>query len=333
MSKGLKMESEIQEQPDVLARNCDKYWDYLRTALAETNPGLVLLVARGSSDNAAMYARYLIEISLGVPVSLCAPSVWTAYGRQVNCQNCLVIGISQSGAAPDVAEVLSQTRAQGAVTLALTNVEGSRVSRSAEHTLFLDAGGECSVAATKTYTASLLALYQVVRALGNSGLPDPRASMPNHAWSAECRQRAESLAGSIVEHDRWFVVSRGLGFATANETALKMMECALLPFKSFSFADFQHGPMALAGEGSFILEFAPTGPDEESERALELGPYVLQKLLDHGATIARAPESHRSCMAPIWDAFFSQWLALQTARLRGLDPDSPPAIQKVTRTL
>ena len=174
------MEREIRQQPALLAANSSPYFESLKGFFnGQREFDMVLLAARGSSDNAALYARYLIEIHLGIPVSLAAPSVITRYKSNIKYRRCLAIGISQSGAAPDVAEVLSYMRDQGHVTLGITNTADSRLTTVATHTLLLNSGKEESVAATKTYTSTLLALYQLVRAMGGD-LPEP--TLPDDAW-------------------------------------------------------------------------------------------------------------------------------------------------------
>ena len=309
------MESEIRQQPEVLARGADSYFPTLSRMLAGRRFDIVLLAARGSSDNAALFARYLIEIHLGIPVSLCAPSVLTRYGRHVRYQNCLAIGISQSGAAPDVAEVLAALRSDGHATLAITNTPNSRLTKEAEYSLLLEAGPETSVAATKTYTASLLALYELARALG-ADLPTPL--LPDGAWIELAHSAAAAVSGVIVRSSPSFSLSRGYGFSTACETALKLMECALIPCKAYSTADFEHGPKALAGHGSAAISY--DGPK------LELASQGCEIL---GAPVPPAPDEIR----PVWDVVFGQWIALLSARARGLNPDDPQHIQKVTQTL
>ena len=311
---GRFMESEIREQAEVLARGSQSYGSVAREALQGQPFEMILLAARGSSDNAALYARYLIEVFLGIPVALAAPSVLTRYNRRVRYPKTLAIGISQSGAAPDVAEVLAALRSDGHATLAITNTEGSRLTQEAEHSILLDAGAERSVAATKTYTSSLLALYEIVRALG-ADLPSP--AVPGEAWIEETRTAAVNLSGPVVRCSPVFSLSRGFGFATAQESALKLMECALIPCKAYSSADFEHGPKALAGHGSAVVTFDGPKPD----------------LAAQGCVIVEAPQP--TCpepLEPIWDVVFGQWLALTAARARGLDPDNPQHIRKVTQT-
>lgn len=302
---GAMMEAEIREQPSVLARA--RYFDLLR-ALDLRRPESVLLIARGSSDHAALYARYLIEIHLEIPAVLAAPSVWTRFGKRPRYQNALAVGISQSGAAPDVAEVLSAMREDGHQTLAVTNTPDSRITQAAEHTLLLSAGPERSIAATKTYTASLLAMHELVRALGG-GLEVP--DLPESEWIEATLQRAQEGLGPVLRCAPLFALGRGYGFATAQETALKLMECALLPCKAYSTADFEHGPKALAGPGSAAVVFGEAASGE----------------------VVVAPEAPvRAELKPLWDIVFGQWLALLAARARGLDPDAARNLSKVTET-
>ncbi len=303
------MQREIEQQPTVLAENSPRYGEELRAALQGFQPEMVLIAARGSSDHAALYARYLIEVELGIPVSLAAPSVLTRYHRHVSYPRCLAIGISQSGAAPDVSEVLESLREAGHRTLAITNTAGSRITRSSDHSMLLGVGEETSIAATKTYTASLLALYHAVVALGGK-LADP--ILPTEEWVEACREAAESQSGLLVRSEPLFALGRGYAFATAHETALKLMECALLPCKAYSVADFHHGPKALAGPTSAAIAY--------SEAEVDMQTVVPPR--------CPAPET----MKPWHEIIFGQWLALGAARARGLDPDHVSSLSKVTRT-
>lgn len=315
---GERMEREIAEQPELLARNAPIYAEKFREMLQDVKPEMILLAARGSSDHAALYARYLIEIHLAIPVVLAAPSVLTRYGTRVKYPPCLAIGISQSGAAPDVAEVIESVGVDHP-TLGITNTPGSHLTEAAKHVLLLEVGKEESVAATKTYTASLMALLQVVRNLqgwptGMSAVP-----VPDSTWLHECQKRADVNATAVVEGDAVFVLGRGYGFATASESALKLMECALIPAKAYSSADFEHGPKALAGPGSVVIAYEP----------------IPSKLQDQGATVIEASQPSDNVpeeLWPIWQAFYAQWLALACARTKGLNPDKPQFLHKITRT-
>ncbi len=311
------MEQEIASQPTLLRKNCAQYYSKARDGLSSLPPQMILLVARGSSDNAALFARYLIEIHLGIPVSMAAPSVVTKYKAHLKYPPCLAIGVSQSGSAPDVAEVLDSMQQSGHQTIAITNREGSLVGQSANAEIFLNASEERSVAATKTFTSTMLALYQVVRALG-AKLEDPAEFLPDESWLQNQRSAAELVAGELNRVSPIFCLSRGYGFSVAQETALKLMECALIPAKSYSTADFEHGPKALAGPGSAAILYGEGGDNLRSQ-----GCKIIQPPRFNG------PEE----ISPIANVMYGQWLALLTARTRNLDPDSPSFIQKVTETL
>lgn len=316
---GQAMEAEIRQQPSVLRDNSNRYFAELKSALQGRSFDMVLLAARGSSDNAALYARYLFEIHLQIPVTLAAPSVLTRYGSKIKYKNCLAIGLSQSGAAPDVAEVLSSLRSDGHYTIGITNTEGSRLTQVAEFSLQLDCGLEMSVAATKTYTASLLALLQTARAL-SADLPDPASALPEEDWLSKCEEAAATGLGPVLRCNPLFALARGYQFCSALETALKLMECALLPCKAYSTADFQHGPKALASHGSAAVVYGEP----------------LQFLTDQGAASVgspRIPNHVPEHLWPLWDIPFGQFLALGAARARGLNPDDPQHITKVTETL
>ncbi|MEQ1823019.1 MAG: SIS domain-containing protein [Fimbriimonadaceae bacterium] len=323
---GTWMEQEVRSQPDVLAPRLDRFGERLGEMLNGREFDAVLLAARGSSDHAALYARYLIEVFVGIPAVLAAPSVWTRYGGKVRYANCLCVGISQSGAAPDVSEVLDAMGSQGHATLAITNNPGSRVGRSASMILDLDVGKESAVAATKTYSASLVAAYQLARVLAaNAGCaiasPAPSEASFHRSLSLSIQRAEEAAAaglGPILRFSPLFVLARGFSFASAQDTALKLMECALMQAKAYSTADFAHGPRAIAGPGTAAIVFGEAPPE----------------LAAQGCEIVQAPASELNPeMAPIDEIFFGQWCALLAARARGIDPDKAPFINKVTRTL
>lgn len=313
---GVAMEKEIRQQPLILAEQGPKWFDQPSAALSGRSFDMVLLAARGSSDHAALYARYLIEIYLQIPVCLAAPSVLTRYGSKVKYHNCLAIGISQSGAAPDVAEVMSELRAQGNFTIGITNTPGSRLTQVTDLPLLLEAGEEVSIAATKTYSASLLALYQVIRALG-ADLPDPQGQTPDDEWVNACHEAAMESLGPVLRCEPLFSLARGINFCTAHEAALKLMECALLPCKAYSTADFAHGPKALADARTAALCFGEASPG----------------LTESGMVLVKSLDADKGPLEPVWQAVFAQWVALLAARARGLDPDRAQNLNKVTKTL
>lgn len=308
------MEQEIRQQPEVLAANADRYLAELQQYLTGKSYDLIILAARGSSDHAALYARYLIEIHLGIPVTLAAPSVITQHKSKIKFPKSLAIGISQSGAAPDVSEVIAYCRTQGHDTLAVTNTAGSRLTQEADHSVILGTGDEKSIAATKTYSASLLAMGQLVRAMGGD-IPAPE--LPGQDWLEQTLQIAADNSGHIVRCSPVFSLGRGYSYCTAVETALKLMECALIPAKSYSIADFHHGPKALANAATACILYGE----------------VPEDLRATGATVIEAPQADQGPWAPLWNIQFGQWLSLFASRARGLNPDQAQNLKKVTETL
>ena len=309
---GTWMEAEIAEQaerwPLVARSTADQLRDF--------SPAfdLVVIAARGSSDNAALFARYLIEVHLGIPVSLAAPSVITKFHSPLKFGKALVIGVSQSGAALDVAAVLEYAKAHGATTLSISNHPGSLITQFADRSVTLGTGEERSIAATKTYSATLIAFLELVRQLGAS-LPTVNA-VPKD-WFERAADAAADASGDVVRCQPIFSLGRGYGFSTALESSLKLMECALIPSKAFSTADFEHGPKALAGPGSVAVSF--DGP--------------MPHLEDQGCLVVDAPNSGVAAeIKPLADIVFAQYLALFAARARGLDPDEARFLKKVTRT-
>ncbi len=310
---GQRMEHEIREQTGLLSAHSQRYFDELSAFASPLDIELVVLAARGSSDNAAHYLRYLIEVFWGIPVVLAAPSVLTVFHREVRYPPSLCIGISQSGAAPDVAAVLGAMRNAGHRTLAITNTIGSACEDAAESCLHLNIGEEKSVAATKTFSSTLLACYQLARSRCES-LPVPK--LPDEEFLLNARSYAHDVAGLVSDANVVFSLGRGFSFCSAQECALKLMECALVGCKAYSTADFEHGPKALLADDAISIVFgnAPSS------------------LREAGAKQINALGSHE-VWGPIWDAIFSQWLALSVARLRGLDPDAPAFLKKVTKTV
>jgi glucosamine--fructose-6-phosphate aminotransferase (isomerizing) len=337
------MYREIHEQPEVLATILEEEWETVARAartLRSRGFRFAMLAARGTSDNAALYAKYLFEIRLGVPVSLASPSAFTLYGSEMNLENVLVIGISQSGESKDVLEVLRRSRQLGAITLSVTNDESSSLASAADVHLWLRAGNEKSVAATKTYTAELLLLYLLIAALETSG-PEPEVQqLPEQA-----RQVLE-VAWEGVERYRYAnymtVASRGYNFATAKEAALKLMETTYTVTEAFSEADLRHGPMAMIGRDFPVVLIVPSGRAYQSMDSLAKG------LASRGAELAvigedpdlvgeaaagfLVPVSCPEELSPILYALPAQLLAHSVAELRGLDPDSPRGLSKVTET-
>lgn len=315
-----QMLSEMAEQPTLLEESAALLYEQAKNAAPSQRPRLIVFAARGSSDNACIYAKYLFEVILGIPTCLAAPSVVTRYHGKLKYEDALLIGVSQSAAAPDVAAVLSSGNNP---SISITNVESGPVVSAARSHIFLEAGEEKAVAATKTFTLTMLAFYQLCRAMGGD-LPAPNLREPSQA--ALDNEDAQKHAREIVASELVLSLGRGYHFGVALEAALKLMECALVPCKPYSFADFAHGPMALAGEGVCAIAFGRDASDETSSS-------VRESLLGKGAGLIQTPTADLpEPLQPIPAAIFAQRLAYEASVLRGLDPDSPPHLSKVTRT-
>ena len=326
------LRAEIGEQPHAVARVLAR--EGRRTAslaarLAKADLSWILVAARGTSDNAARFAQYAFGIVHRLPVALAAPSLVTLYGRPPRVKGALVIGISQSGRSPDVVETVAAARRAGAPTLAIVNDPASPLARAAEWVLPLHAGVERSVAATKTYTAQLAAVALLVLSMaGRKKDLAALAAIPGRmAEALGVEPEAEAAAGSI---------GRGLHYPTACEIALKLKELALLLAEPYSAADFQHGPIAMAERDLPVVLVSPPGsrPAHEVEalgRELRRrGSPVLAIGPPRGSALGvpRVPE----LLAPLVSILPGQLLAFHAARARGLDPDRPRGIHKVTET-
>jgi glucosamine--fructose-6-phosphate aminotransferase (isomerizing) len=348
LAPGAWMLREIREQPDVLARIYERELPVLAALgarLRRRPPPLVVLAARGTSDNAALYGRYLIETRLQVPVSLAAPSVVTVYGGRLRLRGAVVIGLSQSGRSPDVVEFVRVARSAGAATVAVTNDPRSPLARGAQEVVCLQAGPERSIAATKTYTAQLMCLSLLVaHAAGDRALLRAHGRLPELAAQALAAEPAvEEVAGGLARVGECIVTSRGYNFATAQEAALKLTEGARLVAEALSSADLLHGPIAVVGRGFPVLVVAPPG------RVARHLADVLHRLRARGArTVVASSASDLLAMGtqaiplPVVDheeltphvyILPLQLLAYHVARRRGLDPDRPRGLRKVTPVL
>lgn len=302
----------------------------------------VAVVARGSSDHVAVFAQYLFGVAHGFPVALAAPSILTMYGQTPRFRRTLVVGISQSGASPDVVGYVAAAREQGAPTIAVTNTASSPLARVAEHVILLNAGPE-AVAATKTYTASLLAVAMLSAAWGGSPGLAALARVPALMTTALlCAAEAEAAARRFASIDRCVVVGRGFGYPTAREWALKLQELAHVVAVPFSSADFRHGPIALIESGFPVLATASEGAAGEDVAALleevrTRHAAVVLAVSDRPDVVASGgalpfPRSVPDALAPLVSIIPIQLFVGALARAKGLDPDAPRYLHKVTET-
>jgi len=352
------MLEETREQPETLRRTLERGLRGIRELerrLGKDRPRLVVIAARGTSDNAAQFGRYLIEVTTGIPVSLAAPSLVTLYQKGLDLRGALVVGISQSGESTDTIAVVSKGRKRGAITVGITNEPRSTLARSAEHILLVHAGRERSVAATKTYTGQLLALYLLAAALGGSVRLDDLHRIPG---SVEAILQQEARIAEAVERYRFMsgtvTVGRGLNYANALEFGLKLMETCYVLAERLSAADLMHGPIAIVERAFPVFVFAPPGPTWPSvSRVLKrLAELKADTLVISECTHAKALKSARALeipaqprpptgnlqtpadlYTPIPYIIPAQLFAAHLARVKGLDPDRPRTLSKITRTM
>jgi glucosamine--fructose-6-phosphate aminotransferase (isomerizing) len=338
---------EIHEQPKVLRTLLDleqPTTQKLVTAIRQRQIGYVLIAARGTSDNAGRYANYLFGALNGLPVALAAPSLYTIYKRPPRLQNALVLGISQSGKSPDIVSVLADARRQGALTVAITNFADSDLAAQADYVVQLHAGEERSIAATKTYTAELMAIAMLAANL--TGEPELLAALAQTPEAVAQVLDVDEHVRTVVQRYRYMqacvVIGRGYNYASAYELALKLKELTYTIAEPYSSADFLHGPLALIQDGFPAIVLAPSGimlPEMqdfiEVLRKRDAEPVVIS---DDSATLhsgrVQIPllASVAEWISPITAIVPGQLFALHLASARDFDPDHPRGLRKVTET-
>lgn len=336
------LRGEIYEQPDALLRALSGARSVVESLVAEAkrrDVRFLVLAARGTSDNAATYAKYLFQITCGLPVALAAPSVHTLYEADVDYRGALVIGVSQSGAGEDVNEVVTSARKRGALTAAITNTESSALAQIAEYVLPCNAGIEQAVAATKTYTTTL-ALFALFAQIWsqNEELTRGLETIAEKAEAALSHAAipAEQIAQTLIHAERMLTVARGLHLATAIEAALKIAETTYTATQPFSSADLLHGPIASVATQTPCLLFVPSGKtapmmNEVGETLTRRGARVLHFSPDPTAAIPLI-DPGTELLSPLVDILPAQLLAFHLCLARGLDPDNPRGLTKVTIT-
>lgn len=352
------MRDEIRQQPEAIERTLNEEWQraqQLRRYFEQHPARLIVLAARGTSDNAAQFGRYLLEISTGIPVSLAAPSVFTLYQSRVDLKDAVVVAISQSGESTDTNVVLEQAHGAGAFTVGITNESESSLARLAAHTFLVRAGKEKSVAATKTYTGQLTCLYLLAHALGAPIFLEQLQRIPE--WTANALQLEEHIRSRAERYcfmQHAVCVGRGLNYSNSFEFALKLMETCYVVAERFSSADLLHGPIAML-EASFpAFLFCPSGVTWKSmcELIEKLASIKAENILitdrsnrnaakQHGieepltvpADLANAGPLPEDLYTPIPYIIPAQLFAASLAEVKRLDPDRPRTLSKITRTL
>jgi len=338
-----RFREEIAQQPDVAASilaASGAGWAEVAAAIRAADPAGVVIAARGTSDHAAVYAKYLLEARTRLPVALAAPSLFTLYRRPPDLRRFCVLAISQAGASTDVVSVIEEGRRQGSVTVALTNNLSSPLASAAAHVVPLGSGPERSVPATKTYTASLLHVALLSQALAPSAefaaalQRVPEALGAALAVEGELGPAVDTLAGVT----RLAVLGRGYNLSTALEVGLKLMEAAYLVAEARSVADFLHGPIAIVEPGFPVLLLDAAGPADEDLASLarELGRRGARVLTigdvqpPPGALGVRVATGLPEELTPLPFAVVGQLLTAGLAAARSIDPDRPRGLRKVT---
>ncbi|MCI2237526.1 SIS domain-containing protein [Paenibacillus sp. TRM 82003] len=345
-TRGHLVRSEIAEQPAVaervLSAATSAGGELTRVAarLREAAPRTVLLTARGTSDHAALYAKYLVEVGLGLPAGLTSTSTLTVYGATPDLTGVLWIAVSQSGGSPDLVESTAAARRAGALTLAVTNDPASPLAAAAELHLDVHAGPELAVAATKSYTAQLLTLWLLITTWRGAGTT-PAHDVPGALERAVATDDVAPVATRYRFVDRLVLTARGYSYPTAREAALKLMETSYLSAQAFSAADLMHGPLAVVDADRPVIAVVPDGPggramtpvlDALRQRGADVCAVAPDGLAPDATVRLAVPGGIREDLAPIVQIVPLQRLALEMALARGLDPDAPRGLRKVTET-
>ena len=340
---GALMAEEVAAQPGVLGGLVTHRNEIAAVAarVAAARPRFALLAARGSSDHAALYAKYLIEVLLQLPAGLVSPSTTTLYGAEPDLTDVLWISVSQSGGSPDLVEATDAARKRGALTVAVTNTPGSSLNEAAELSVDVRAGRELAVAATKTYTATLLGLYLLVDAIrGGDGHHADAIGELTQSTLDNAGPPADDAALRFRYVERMVTTGRGYSLASALEAALKLAETSYLAARAYSGADLLHGPVAALDSETGVLAVTSKGKGGNAMRdALRAVHERGADVLAIGSAAAEVPATTRIAIpataeevAPILEILPVQRLALALSLARGADPDQPRGLSKVTRT-
>lgn len=343
---GLK--AEIFEQPAILGNLLDKQMSTVQEIarrIRERDLQYVFLAARGTSDHAGLYAKYLWGAMNGLPIALAAPSLFTLYHEPPVLKGALVVGVSQSGQSPDIVSVLAEGQRQGCPTLAISNDPRSPLSKTAEFVIEIHAGTETAVAATKTYTAQLMAIAMLSAAL-NQAADQYQALEKVPGWIESVLTLDELIAQIARRYcfmERCVVLGRGFNYSTAFEWSLKMKELTYVLAEPYSSADFQHGPMAIVEHGFPVMAVAPDGKVYEGmldllrrmakEKAADL---VMISDQEEALSLAKSPiqlpHGIPEWLTPIVSIVPAQLFAYYLTLEKGYNTETPRSIQKVTET-
>jgi glucosamine--fructose-6-phosphate aminotransferase (isomerizing) len=342
--KDFKMFSEISETPDVFSRliNSEAQFQQAAEKIKARNITNVIILARGTSDNAGHYLKFLIEVKLGLPVGLASPSSVSIYGAKVDFKDTLVIALSQSGRSPDLITFASAAKEGKALLITMTNNSDSPLANVGDIHIDLSAGLEVAVAATKSYSAELLASLLLVDSwIGN--MSAGRSHLVDS--SRECIANlgeVDSFANSLDAKREIVVIGRGYAYANAKELALKIQETSYIPVQGMSSADYQHGPIATLNSDSQVIVLSPSGMpkkalEDSMVRIRQSEPEIIwlgsNELALNKERVLKGSNQAKEEESTIIDAALIQYLTLGFAVKNGFNPDSPAGLSKVTKTL
>lgn len=340
--------SEINEQPERIKQllvSQRKHIEQVASAIRKHNVEYVFLAARGTSDNAGRYANYLLGAMNGLPLALATPSLFTYYNRPPKFKNALVVGVSQSGASPDIVAVLEEGKKQGCLTLSITNEPNSPLAHVSDFVLDIQAGKEKAVAATKTYTTELMTIAVLSAAL--SGNKKQWNELKHVAgWMKSVLKHNDFIAQAVQRYryiDQAVVLGRGFNYATAFEWALKLKELSYIIAEPYSSADFAHGPIALVESGYPVFAVAPKGKVFNSmlQMLQQLKNGISAELVvisneKRALSLAQIPLSIPAdvpeWLSPLVTILPAQLFAYHLTSAKGYDTEKPRTIHKVTRT-
>lgn len=340
-------EKEIYQQPDIIKKLIAEQRpriEKLARQLRSYSPRFVSIAARGTSDHAAIYAKYLFSGINCIPTGLAIPSLHTLYRSYPDLSGGLVIGISQSGQTPDVRAVMESAQQQGVPTISITNTKDAPISAISDHTILMDVEDEKSVAASKTYTSQLTAVAMLAAYYSeDEQLITDLELLPEYMRAAlDQRSAAQAISKSFATKNHAVIVGRGFNHCTTHEIALKIKELSYMIAQPYSAADFRHGPIAILEPGFPVLTIAMRGKalgdmesmiDEIRWTDANLAIMTNVNWLDHySKNIIRLPEELPDWLSPIACTIPGQMLALHLALERGLDPDKPRRLNKITLT-
>jgi glucosamine--fructose-6-phosphate aminotransferase (isomerizing) len=342
----MPLRNEILEQSQKISGLIASQTENIKLIAKTTGrPQGILIAARGTSDNAARYAKYVWGLYNRIPVTLAAPSLFSVYHQPPDLKNMLVVGISQSGESPDLIAVLEGAKTQGCQTLAITNQTQSPLAKVADYLIDIQAGPELSVAATKTYTCQLTAIALLSAAWSDNSQQElDLHSLPEKIEEVlEQENQIKDFATRYRYMDQCVVLGRGFNYATAYEWSLKLKELTYVVSQPYSSADFQHGPIALVSSGFPVFAITVEGPVFEDMKAIlttlkqknKAELFLIsnsQALLEHADCPITLPDKVPEWLTPMVGIVPAQLFSYHLSLIKGMDPDAPRGLTKVTKT-